>query len=96
MHVMNTQTDTQHDYYLPNANAVMASLCCVAARYAANPSLELATLAAELSRQLAAPRYAESRLVSEVAQRLIQQWEGIVSERTATFATLIPASPAVH
>jgi hypothetical protein len=93
---MNAQTEAQHDYDLPNANAVMASLCCVAARYAANPSLELATLAAELSRQLAAPQYAESRLVSEVAQRLIRQWEEIVSERSAAFATLIPASPAVH
>jgi hypothetical protein len=91
---MKTQSDTDHD--LPNANAVMASLCCVAAQYAANPSLELATLAADLSRQLATPRYAESRLVSEVAQRLVRQWDAIVNERNATFATLVPASPALH
>jgi hypothetical protein len=53
-------------------------------------------LAADLSRQLATPRYAESRLVSEVAQRLVRQWDAIVNERNATFATLIPASPALH
>ena len=93
---MKTETDMHNDYDLPNANAVMASLCCVAAQYAANPSLELATLAADLSRQLAAPKYAESRLVSEVAQRLVRQWDAIVSEESATFASIIPGSEAVH
>ena len=93
---MSKQDPVHHDHDLPDANAVMASLCCVTARYAAKPSLELATLAAELSRQLAMPRYAESRLVSEVAQRLIAQWEAIVDERATAFASVLPASPGLH
>lgn len=93
---MNTENTSHHDDDLPDASAVMASLCCVAVRYAASPSLELATLAAELSRKLTAPRYAESRLVREVAQRLVTQWQAIVETRSVTFASVIPASAALH
>lgn len=93
---MKTQPELHNEYDLPDASAVMASLCCVAARYAANPSLELANLAAELSRQLSAPKYAESRLVSEVAQRLVKQWDAIVSEESAAYVSVLPASEAIH
>lgn len=75
-----------YDPDLPDANAVLASLCCVAARYAARPSTDLAELAASLSRKLTAPQYAESRLVSEVAQRLVKQWESIVIEQSRRLA----------
>lgn len=93
---MPADVEAQVDPDLPDASAVMASLCCVAAQYASNPSLDLATLAANLARKLALPQYAESRLVSEVARRLVRQWEAIVSERNAAFATVVPASPAIH
>lgn len=93
---MNPNAQAHVDPDLPDASAVMASLCCVAAQYASNPSLELATLAANLSRKLALPQYAESRLVSEVARRLVKQWEAIISERNTMFATVVPASPAIH
>lgn len=66
---------------LPNANAVMASLCCVATKYALEPSLELAKLAADLAYKLMAPEYAESRLVIEVAKRLIVQWHTLIREQ---------------
>ena len=93
---MAAEAEAHIDPDLPDASAVMASLCCVAAQYASNPSLELAALAASLSRKLAQPQYAESRLVSEVARRLVKQWEAIISERNMTFATVVPASPAIH
>ena len=76
-------SEATYDPELPDANAVMASLCCVAARYASHPSADLAQLAANLSRKLMAPQYAgSSRLVSEVAQRLVRQWEAIVIEQS--------------
>lgn len=73
--------DANYDPDLPDANSVLASLCCVASRYAIHPSSELAELAASLSRTLTAPQYAESKLVSEIAQRLVKQWEEIVVEQ---------------
>lgn len=81
-------SEATYDPELPDANAVLASLCCVAARYAARPSRDLAQLAASLSRKLTAPQYAESKLVSEVAQRLVRQWESIVIEQSRQ---LVPA-----
>lgn len=75
-----------YDPDLPDANALLASLCCVASRYAARPSPDLAQLAVSLSRKLTAPEYAESRLVSEVAQRLVQQWESIAIEQCRQLA----------
>jgi hypothetical protein len=71
------RTDATYDPELPDANAVLASLCCVASRYATSPSPELAQLAANLSRKLTAPEYAESKLVVEVAQHLLRHWEGV-------------------
>lgn len=70
----------QFDPELPNANAVMASLCCVAAKYALDPSLDLAKLAADLAYKLMAPEYAESPLVVAVAKRLVVQWHTVVRE----------------
>lgn len=93
---MNLQADVLYDPDLPDASAVMASLCCVAAQYASKPSFELATLAANLSRKLTAPQYAESRLVIEVAKRLVAQWEAILHKQDSEFSSVIPASPAVH
>jgi hypothetical protein len=58
---MKQHNQALYDPELPDANAVMASLCCVAAQYAGKPSLALAELAADLSRKLTAPQYAESR-----------------------------------
>jgi tRNA nucleotidyltransferase (CCA-adding enzyme) len=80
------------DPELPNANAVLASLCCVTARYASHPSAELAELALDLSRKLTAPQYAESKLVSEVAQRLMRDWEAIAHEQHAMQAVVVPGS----
>jgi len=56
---MNQYPEAQYDPDLPDAKAVMASLCCVASQYASNPSLELAQLAASLAHKLTAPQYAE-------------------------------------
>ena len=76
-------SEATYDPDLPEANAVMASLCCEAARYASHPSTDLAQLAASLARKLTAPQYAgSSRLVNEVAQRLVRQWEAIVVEQS--------------
>jgi hypothetical protein len=84
--------DAIFDPELPNANAVLASLCCVTARYASHPSAELAELALDLSRKLTAPQYAESKLVSEVAQRLMRDWEAIAHEQHAMQAVVVPGS----
>jgi hypothetical protein len=85
-----------YDPDLPNANSVMASLCCVAAQYASNPSLALAELAADLSHKLTAPQYAESRLVTEVAKRLVAQWDAILHEQNGLVASVMPASRMQH
>lgn len=85
-----------YDPDLPNASSVMASLCCVAAQYASKPSLALAELAADLSRKLTAPQYAESRLVTEVAKRLVKQWEAILHEQNRMVASIMPTSHLKH
>lgn len=90
------QASVNYDPDLPDASAVMASLCCVAAQYASKPSLELAELATDLSRTLTAPEYAESRLVTEVAQRLVKQWEAILREQNGLVASVMPSSLAMH
>ena len=91
-----SDSEAIYDPDLPDANAVMASLCCVAARYATHPSTDLAQLAANLSRKLTAPQYAgSSKLVSEVAQRLVRQWEAIVIEQSQRLAPAYP-SGIVH
>lgn len=85
---MNQQVETnaQFDSDLPTASAVMASLCCVAAQYASKPSMELAKLALDLAHKLTAPEYAESKLITEVAQQLVRQWKQILYQRVQTRA----------
>lgn len=87
------QPETHFDPDLPDAKAVMASLCCVASQYASNPSRELAQLAASLAYKLSAPQYAESRLVEEVAKRLVRQWQQVLADQTDTMRDLMPESP---
>lgn len=87
------QPETQYDPDLPDAKAVMASLCCVASQYAGNPSRELAQLAASLAHKLSAPQYAESRLVEEVAKRLVRQWQQVLADQADTMRDLMPESP---
>ena len=76
----NKPKSTLYDPDLPTANTVMASLCCVATRYAQEPSLGLATLASSLAYTLAAPEYAETELITKVAKNLINQWDSVVRE----------------
>lgn len=85
--------EAQFDPDLPNASAVMASLCCVATQYASQPSLELAKLAASLAHKLTAPQYAESKLVVEVAKRLVRQWDEVLDDRNDALRNLMPTSP---
>jgi hypothetical protein len=90
-------SEAEFDPELPNASAVMASLCCVATQYASQPSLELAKLAASLAHKLTAPQYAESKLVVEVAKRLVRQWDEVLdealSEQSEVLRNLMPSSP---
>lgn len=90
---MNQRSEAQYDPDLPNASAVMASLCCVATQYASRPSMELAKLAASLAHKLTAPQYAESKLVVEVARRLVKQWEEVLNDETDILRNVMPASP---
>lgn len=89
-------SEALYDPELPDASSVLASLCCVAARYASKPSLALAELAADLSHKLTAPQYAESRLVTEVARQLVTQWEVILHEQNGLAASVMPASHLKH
>ncbi|CAG0992886.1 hypothetical protein MTYP_02379 [Methylophilaceae bacterium] len=93
---MNQHPEAKYDPDLPDASAVMASLCCVATQYASNPSMELARLAASLAHKLTAPQYAESKLVVEVAKRLVRQWDDVLFEQTNEMSRVIPASPNLH
>ena len=81
---------------LPNANAVMASICCVATQYASSPSLDLAQLAASLAQKLAAPEYAESKLVTEVARRLMRQWADVIDDYQQAMANMMPSVSTIQ
>lgn len=70
---------------LPNAHAVMAAICCVSGRFAANPSLELALLASDLSFKLTAEAYAESPLIADIARHLVRQWDDVVNRYDAMY-----------
>ena len=87
---------TEYDPDLPNASAVMAAICCVSSQYAVNPSADLAMLVADLAHKLTAPQYAESKLVTEVAKRLVYQWDAIVHEQQAEMIEATPPSSAIH
>lgn len=86
----------QYDPDLPNASAVMAAICCVSSQFAINPSADLAMLVADLAHKLTAPQYAESKLVTEVAKRLVHQWDAIVHEQQANLINATPASESLH
>lgn len=68
------------DPELPTAKELMAAICCVATQYALKPTHELAILATELANKLTAPEYAETKLIEDIAERLVKQWTRIVSE----------------
>jgi hypothetical protein len=87
---------TEYDPDLPNASAVMAAICCVSSQYAVNPSTDLAMLIADLAHKLTAPQYAESKLVIEVAKRLVYQWDAIVHEQQAEMIQATPVSSSIH
>lgn len=90
------KTGAQSDPDLPTANAVMASLCCVATQYASKPSVELARQALHLAQELAASRHAESELIMEVAQRLVKQWNQVLSKQMNAFYAAMPGSQSVN
>jgi hypothetical protein len=58
----------------------LVAICSVASQYAVNPSLELAELASNLSRKLTALEYADSEHLSEIANRLVKQWDQVMQE----------------
>lgn len=87
---------TEYDPDLPNASAVMAAICCVSSQYVVNPSADLAMLVADLAHKLTAPQYAESKLVTEVAKRLVYQWDAIVHVQQAELIEATPLSSAIH
>jgi hypothetical protein len=94
-------SNSNFDPDLPNANAVMAAICCTSSQYVMNPSVDLAKLVADLAHKLTAPQYAESKLVTEVAKRLVSQWDAIVHEHAewsqqTGLMNLMPGGNAVH
>lgn len=93
-------SNSNFDPDLPNASAVMAAICCTSSQYVMNPSVDLAKLVADLAHKLTAPQYAESKLVTEVAKRLVSQWDAIVYNHSEwsqqTGVNLMPSCDAVH
>jgi hypothetical protein len=76
---------------LPTAKEVMAAICCVATQYALNPSLDLAKTALTLANKLTAPEYAETKLIVEIAKRLVFQWDEVLREHTYIQTQVMPA-----
>ncbi len=85
------KTSVLYDPELPTANDMMAAICCVATHYAMKPSLDLAILAADLALKFTAPEYAESILIKDISQRLLNQWENIVAEYDEEAVAVLPA-----
>lgn len=86
----------EYDPELPDANAVLAAIACVSVRYAANPSLNLAVLAADLSFKLTAEAYAESLLVSDIACHLVRHWNVIVHRYQDAYDLEMAANSTHH
>lgn len=86
----------ESDPDLPNASAVMAAICCASSQYAVNPSTDLAILVLDLAHKLTAPHYAESKLIAEVAKRLVFQWDAIVDDLYDALLAANPQSGAMH
>lgn len=87
---------TEYDADLPDANAVMAAICCASSQYAVHPSVELAMLIEDLAYKLSAPEYAESPLIEEVASRLLIQWSAIVDNGQAALLDGEPLTASYH
>ena len=81
-----------YDPELPTAKEVMAAMCCVATQYAINPTLEMAQSASSLAHKLTAPEYAETKLIVEIAKRMVFQWGEILHEHQYIETQLVPAS----
>ena len=80
------------DPELPTAKEVMAAMCCVATQYALNPTLEMAQSASSLAHKLTAPEYAETKLIVEIAKRMVQQWDEVLREHLYIETQLMPAN----
>lgn len=80
------------DPNLPTAKEVMAAMCCVATQYALNPTLEMAKSVSSLAHKLTAPEYAETKLIVEIAKRMVFQWDEVLREHLYIEAQLVPAS----
>ena len=91
---INKQAEFDPD--LPNASAVMAAICCVSSQYAVRPSADLAILVSDLAHKLAAPQYAESTLITEVAKRLMFQWDAIVDNLHDALLVATPQNGTCH
>ncbi len=91
-----TSGQSEFDPDLPNANAVMAAICCVSSQYAMNPSADLAILISDLAHKLTSPQYAESKLITEVAKRLTFQWDAIVDGLHDALLAATPQNGTCH
>ena len=80
------------DPELPTAKEVMAAMCCVATQYALNPTLEMAQSASSLAHKLTAPEYAETKLIVEIAKRMVLQWDEVLREHLYIETQLMPAN----
>lgn len=89
MQTISTQS-ALFDPELATASDVMMAVCCVATRYALNPSLELAMLALRLAGNLSAPEVAKDEKVAEVAEMLITQWNSVLIEHQRIEASVMP------
>ena len=84
------------DPELPTAKEVMAAMCCVATQYALNPTLEMAQSASSLAHKLTAPEYAETKLIVEIAKRLVFQWDEVLREHLYIETQIMPANNTVQ
>ena len=87
------KTTEDIDLDLPNACAVLASLCCVITQYSKNPNAHLARLALELSQKLGKPSYEESMFVTAIGQRMEEEWSRRLMQETGS---PIVANTALH
>ena len=84
------------DPELPTAKEVMAAMCCVTTQYALNPTLEMAKSASSLAHKLTAPEYAETKLIVEIAKRMVLQWDEVLREHLYIETQLMPANNTVQ
>ncbi len=95
----NSQQDQSQQLYdpdFPNASAVLSALSCVSAQYVMNPSFELARLALSLAGKLAAPQYAETSLIPQIATQLQYQWDVILKNQIEALAIAMPSTNTTH